>query len=182
MLRRLLGGEAVTGYSGVLGDIPAMSLAPYVNEDVPLLYVGFGPKSLEHAGRIYDGAHLRTFMTDSALSGAVARFRAGEAADARSARQALDVFPPPASRRDLSALHRRAPGDTTCRSRGTATCWSRSTIGPGGAAALPHVEAVTSVGGLIDSVATTAQMAEVAVIPGGGRPPSATPQPARGAG
>ena len=41
----LLGGEAVTGYSGALGDIPAMSLAPYVNEDVPLLYVGFGRRA-----------------------------------------------------------------------------------------------------------------------------------------
>jgi probable F420-dependent oxidoreductase len=79
IMRRLWRGEAVVGFEGALGHYGALNLAPYVDEDIPILYVGFGPKSLVNAGRIYDGAHLHTFMSDKALSDAVAHFRAGEA-------------------------------------------------------------------------------------------------------
>lgn len=78
VLKKLWAGEPVTNYSGSLGDIRAMNLAPYVQAHIPLLYVGFGPKSLQHAGRVYDGAHLHTFMSDQALSDAVTAFRKGE--------------------------------------------------------------------------------------------------------
>ena len=79
LMRRLWRGETVTNYNSVLGSFTSLGLAPYVNVDIPLLYVGFGPKSLEHAGQVYDGAHLHTFMSDQALSDAVASMRRGEA-------------------------------------------------------------------------------------------------------
>lgn len=79
ILRRLWAGETVIDHRGQLGQFAALSLAPYVTADIPLMYVGFGPKSLHHAGQIYDGAHLHTFMSDEALSNAVAQFRTGEA-------------------------------------------------------------------------------------------------------
>jgi len=83
VMRRLWRGERITGYHGALGDFGVLSLAPYIDEDIPILYVGFGPRSLEQAGRVYDGAHLHTFMSDQALSNAVAQFRAGETAAGR---------------------------------------------------------------------------------------------------
>ena len=47
----------------------------YLDEDIPILYVGFGFKSLEHAGTCYDGTHLHTFMSDTALTNAVEAVR-----------------------------------------------------------------------------------------------------------
>jgi|TARA_B110000438_G_scaffold90609_1_gene90032 probable F420-dependent oxidoreductase len=79
LMRRLWRGEVVSNYESVLGNYRTLSVAPYINADIPILYVGFGFKSLHNAGRIYDGAHLHTFMSDQALSDAVAHFRAGEA-------------------------------------------------------------------------------------------------------
>ena len=78
LMRRLWAGETVLNHSSVLGEYGALSLAPYISADIPLLYVGFGFKSLHNAGRIYDGAHLHTFMSDQALSDAVSHFRNGE--------------------------------------------------------------------------------------------------------
>ncbi|MEE4299990.1 MAG: TIGR03857 family LLM class F420-dependent oxidoreductase [Pseudomonadales bacterium] len=175
LLRRLLKGEAVTGYDGALGQIPAMSLAPYVDEDVPMLYIGFGPKSLEHAGTIYDGAHLHTFMTDEALSNAVRQFRAGEAAAGREVGRgklwsvfatACDVPEEKYLRYIVARLatYLQIPGygDMLVEING----WDPETL-----QRFRTSDAVRSVGGLIDSVATTAQMAEVAkVIPEEWRP------------
>lgn len=79
LMRRLWRGETVTQYESILGSYRALSVAPYINADIPILYVGFGFKSLHNAGRIYDGAHLHTFMSDQALRDAVGHFRAGEA-------------------------------------------------------------------------------------------------------
>jgi probable F420-dependent oxidoreductase len=92
MIRKLWRGERELGHQSVLGQYPALHLADYVSEDIPVLYVGFGPKSLQQAGRVYDGAHLHTFMSDQALSEAVAHFRAGEAETGRSGGKLWSVF------------------------------------------------------------------------------------------
>ncbi|HAH80031.1 MAG TPA: TIGR03857 family LLM class F420-dependent oxidoreductase, partial [Gammaproteobacteria bacterium] len=84
LMRKLWNGEQVIGHDSPLGQYPALQLAPYVSEDIPLLYIGFGPKSLEHAGQIYDGAHLHTFMSDQALTESVTAFRRGETAAGRA--------------------------------------------------------------------------------------------------
>lgn len=80
MMRRLWKGESIQGHKGALGAYAHLSVAPYIDADIPILYVGFGPKSIEHAGRIYDGAHLHTFMSEKALADSVAAYRRGEAA------------------------------------------------------------------------------------------------------
>lgn len=85
LMRRLWRGETVRDHSGALGDFAQIGLPAYVDEDIPILYVGFGPKSLEHAGTVYDGVHLHTFMSDQALADAVGRVRAGELAAGREA-------------------------------------------------------------------------------------------------
>jgi probable F420-dependent oxidoreductase len=92
MMRKLWRGERELGHQSVLGQYPALHLADYVSEDIPVLYVGFGPKSLQQAGRVYDGAHLHTFMSDQALSEGVAHFRAGEAETGRSGGKLWSVF------------------------------------------------------------------------------------------
>jgi len=78
VIKRLLSGEPVKDYSGKIGDFPELGYADYVREDVPILFVGFGPMSLKHAGTIYDGAHLHTFMSPEAVARAVGCIRDGE--------------------------------------------------------------------------------------------------------
>ena len=68
LMRRLWKGETITQYEGELGHYPVLSMPAYLDEDIPILYVGFGFKSLEHAGTCYDGTHLHTFMSDTALT------------------------------------------------------------------------------------------------------------------
>jgi probable F420-dependent oxidoreductase len=165
IMRKLWRGETITGHKGALGEYGRLGLAPYVDEDIPILYVGFGPKSLEHAGRIYDGEHLHTFMSDQALSDAVARIRAGESAAGREPGtvKAWSVF---ATACDVSeevylkyiiarlATYLQIPGygEILVAING----WDPEILRQ-----FRTSKAVTSVGGLIDSVATTAQLAEV---------------------
>lgn len=78
LIKRLLRGETLKDYSGEIGDYPRLSLGSHVNEDVPILFVGFGPNSLKNAGSLYDGAHLHTFMPPHSVSRAVQLFREGE--------------------------------------------------------------------------------------------------------
>ena len=92
LMRKLWRGEREVGHQSALGQYSALQLADYVSEDIPVLYVGFGPKSLQQAGKVYDGAHLHTFMSDQALSEAVAHFRAGEAESHRTGGKLWSVF------------------------------------------------------------------------------------------
>ena len=78
VIRRMLSGEIVQNYSGSIGEFPQLGYSDYVREDVPILFVGFGPQSLKHAGTVYDGAHLHTFMSPAAVARAVGLVREGE--------------------------------------------------------------------------------------------------------
>ncbi|MEQ8858994.1 MAG: TIGR03857 family LLM class F420-dependent oxidoreductase [Pseudomonadales bacterium] len=175
LMRRLWRGELVRDYHGALGDFGALQLAPYVDEDIPILYVGFGPKSLEHAGRIYDGAHLHTFMSDACLAEAVAAVRAGEAAAGRPP-GTVKVWSVLATACEVSeavylkyiiarlATYLQIPGygDMLVTING----WDPEVL-----ARFRRDPAVTSVGGLIDSVATIEQIAAVEkLIPESWRP------------
>ncbi len=165
LMRKLWRGETVSNYNGALGKFPRLSVASYLDEDIPILYVGFGPRSLEHAGTCYDGTHLHTFMSDQALSDAVAAVRRGEVAAGRTPGSVRNwsVF---ATACDVSeevylkyiiarlATYLQIPGygDMLVKVNG----WDEEQL-----ASFRQSDAVRSVGGLIDSVATTAQMAEV---------------------
>ena len=65
LMRSLWKGESIQNHSSLLGEFASISLGHHVEVDVPVLYIGFGENSLRHAGTIYDGAHLHTFMTVS---------------------------------------------------------------------------------------------------------------------
>lgn len=175
LMRRLWRGDTVSGYRGALGEYAHLGLAPYLDEDIPILYVGFGPNSLEHAGRIYDGAHLHTFMSDHALGEAVARIRAGEAAAGR-APGTVKVWSVLATACEVPeavylkyivarlATYLQIPGygDMLAAING----WD-----PQALQRFRADPAVTSVGGLIDSVASTRQLAAIdKLIPAEWRP------------
>ena len=175
VLRRLLKGEAITEYDGALGQYPRLSVAPYLDDDVPVLYVGFGPKSLENAGSLYDGTHLHTFMSDQALSDAVAHVRTGEASAGRPAgtvknwsvlATACEVSEETYLKYIVARLgtYLQIPvyGDMLVQING----WSTEDL-----ERFRRSDAVRAVGGLIDSVATTAQLEAIArVIPEEWRP------------
>jgi len=165
IMRRLWRGESVTNHEGALGSFGAMSLAPYVQEEIPILYVGFGPKSVTHAGRIYDGVHLHTFMSDAALSRAVAQFREGEQAVGKTSpgkvwsvlATACDVNEETFLKYIIARLatYLQIPGYGEMLVR--VNDWDMDIL-----KRFRGHPSVTSVGGMIDSVASTTQIAEVA--------------------
>lgn len=88
VIKRMLSGEVIQDYSGAIGDFPQLGYSGYVKEDVPILFIGFGPRSLKHAGTTYDGAHLHTFMSPEAVARAVSCIREGEREAGREVGQA----------------------------------------------------------------------------------------------
>ncbi len=165
LMRRLWSGETISDYQSVLGTYKSLGLAPYVNEDIPVLYVGFGPKSLEHAGRVYDGAHLHTFMSDQALRESVAAIRKGEAAVGRKVGSAKvwsvlatacdvtdEIYLKYIIARLTTYLQFPGYGELLVKVNG----WDPEIL-----ERIRRDKAVKAVGGWIDSVATTAQLAEI---------------------
>jgi len=174
VMRSLWRGETVRGHDGELGKFDALSLAPYVSEDIPVLYVGFGPRSLAEAGKIYDGAHLHTFMSDTALSNAVQQFRSGEQQAGRQ--PGGSVWSVLATACDVSdekylkfiiarlATYLQIPGygDMLVKINN----WDAEVL-----ANFRAHDSVRSVGGAIDSVASTQQIEKIAeLIPESWRP------------
>ena len=72
--RRLWHGEAF-GHDGPAGSYPYLSQDRSFDEDIPVLMMAIGPKSLELAGRVADGVVLHTFFTDETLARAVRTIR-----------------------------------------------------------------------------------------------------------
>ena len=64
IIRRLIHGETIINHEGPAGSYPLLSLAPNLDEDVPLMLAAFGPNSLALGGRAFDGVILHTFFTD----------------------------------------------------------------------------------------------------------------------
>ena len=124
--------------------------------------MGFGPKSLAHAGRVYDGVHLHTFMGPTALRTATTQVRAGET-DAGRAAGTVKVWSVLATACNVSdekylkyiiarlVTYLQLPGygDMLAEING----WDAAQV-----AELRQSDAVRGVGGLVDSVATTAQL------------------------
>lgn len=165
LLRRLWNGETIQKHEGRLGRFTMLRLAEYVKADIPLLYVGFGPRSLTHAGRFFDGVHLHTFMSDDCLARSVAHVREGEAAAGRrlgtvTTWSVLATLCEPDEERYLKAVVGRLAtylqfpgyGDMLVAING----WDPEVL-----ERFRSHKAVTSVGGWIDSVATSQQLAAI---------------------
>lgn len=67
LLRQLWSGQSVLDHKGELGNFPYMNMGKWMDADIPLHFVGFGPGSLEFAGAHFDGVHLHTFITPHGL-------------------------------------------------------------------------------------------------------------------
>jgi len=67
LLRKLWRGEKIMGHDGKMGTLPYLSMGDWMQADIPLHFVGFGPKSLGFGGEHFDGVHLHTFITDHGL-------------------------------------------------------------------------------------------------------------------
>ncbi len=83
ILRRLWAGETVE-YEGPAGRYPQLRLAQQADvEPPPLLLAAVGPKTLELAGRRFDGVILHPFLTPEAARRSFARVRDTAAAAGR---------------------------------------------------------------------------------------------------
>lgn len=77
ILRRLWQGEMVLGHDGPAGSYTYLHQDPDFHEDIPLLMVALGEKTLEFAGRVFDGVVLHTYFNDDAMATSVAAVRRG---------------------------------------------------------------------------------------------------------
>jgi probable F420-dependent oxidoreductase len=83
ILRRLWKGEMILGHEGPAGNYPYLNQDPDFDEDIPVILVALGERTLELAGRVFDGVVLHTFFTDQALANSVAAVRRGAEAAGR---------------------------------------------------------------------------------------------------
>jgi probable F420-dependent oxidoreductase len=77
LLRTLWHGKKVMGHEGKMGTLPYLSMGDWMDANIPVHFVGFGPKSLRFAGQHFDGVHLHTFITDRGLQRAKAFVQEG---------------------------------------------------------------------------------------------------------
>ena len=77
VLRALWKGQAVIDHDGPAGRFPRLQQDPTFDEDIPLLLVALGERSLELAGRCMDAVVLHTFFSDTAVTRAVSAVRRG---------------------------------------------------------------------------------------------------------
>jgi 5,10-methylenetetrahydromethanopterin reductase len=77
IMRRLWHGEMVIGHDGPAGAYTFLSQDTAFDEDIPIMLVALGEKTLELAGRMADGVVLHTFFTDETLARSVAAVRRG---------------------------------------------------------------------------------------------------------
>ncbi|MDP3969277.1 MAG: TIGR03857 family LLM class F420-dependent oxidoreductase [Nocardioides sp.] len=75
--RRLWHGEAVAGHEGPAGSFPYLSQDSSFDEDIPVLLMAMGERTLRFAGAVADGVVLHTFFSDETLERSVALVRAG---------------------------------------------------------------------------------------------------------
>ena len=77
LLRRLWRGDVVVGHDGPAGSFPMLCLDPSFDEEIPVVLVALGERTLERAGALADGVVLHTFFTDETLARSVAAVRRG---------------------------------------------------------------------------------------------------------
>ena len=77
LLRRLWHGDVVVGHDGPAGHYPFLHQGSTFDEDIPVILCAMGERSLELAGRVFDGVVLHTYFTDETLARSVAAVRRG---------------------------------------------------------------------------------------------------------
>jgi len=77
LMRRLWKGEMVLGHDGPAGRYTYLHQDASFAEDIPILLVALGERTLDLAGRIADAVVLHTFFSDEATARSVAAVRRG---------------------------------------------------------------------------------------------------------
>ena len=181
LMKRLFRGEVIMGHDGPAGRYPVLHLDAELDEDLPLALVAFGPNSLELGGRCFDEVVLHTFFTDETTARCVetvrlAAERAGRDPDAVRVWSCFATIGDhvPEGRRLKKTVGRLATylqgyGDLLVMTNG----WDPSVL-----ERFRADEAVTSIAGAIDAVATTEQLERIGtLIPADWLAPRATGSP-----
>jgi 5,10-methylenetetrahydromethanopterin reductase len=77
IFRQLWNGGTVAGHDGPAGQYPYLHQDDTFKEEIPVMLVAIGEKTLEFAGGCMDAVVLHTFLTDEALERSVAAVRRG---------------------------------------------------------------------------------------------------------
>lgn len=83
LYRRLWRGEVILGHDGPAGRYPMLALDRSYDEDIPVLAVALGERTLTWAGGVVDAVVLHTFFTDDTLARSVEAVRRGAEAAGR---------------------------------------------------------------------------------------------------
>lgn len=179
LMRNLWQNEMVFGHDGPAGTFPFLRVDwGGDGRTIPLMFSAFGPKSLELGGRVFDGVILHTFFTDETLARCVATIRAGAEQAGRDP-DSVRIWSCLATVGDhipyelrlkktvgRMATYLQAYGDLMVETNR----WDPALL-----AQFRSSEAVTSIPGAIDDLATTEQLEKVAeVIPEEWLAPAAT--------
>lgn len=162
LMRKLWSGDRVVGHSSALGTFPYLHQAGWLHESIPLLMTAFGPRSLEFAGSVFDGVILHTFMSDEAVSRAVSLVRRGAENVGRDP-DSVKVWPVLAvacnapEERELKLITARMATYLQAPAYGE-LLFEINGWDPKALEAFRANDAVRSIPGGIDSVATTAQL------------------------
>ncbi len=165
LMRRIWRGEVVVGHDGPAGQYPLLTMGPDYDEHIPMTFTAFGPNSLALGGRAFDAVVLHTFFTDETTERCVQTVkRAAEEAgrDPASVRvwscfATVGDHLPDALRLKKTvgrmATYLQGYGDLMVKTNG----WDPAVL-----QRFREAEAVTSIRGAIDQVATTEQLEQVA--------------------
>jgi 5,10-methylenetetrahydromethanopterin reductase len=77
IMRRLWKGEMVLNHDGPAGKYTYLNQDASFDEDIPVMMVAIGEKTVEFAGSVADGVVLHTFFSDEAMAKSVAAVRRG---------------------------------------------------------------------------------------------------------
>ncbi len=168
LLRKLWHGEKIMAYEGSMGTLPYLSMGDWMDADIPIHFVGFGPKSLRFAGRHFDGVHLHTFITDHGLRRAKALVQEGAEQAGRNPDEVklwsvLATVPEPNRENHLRKLvarmatYMQAPGYVERLIE--LNEWDAEVL-----SAFRASERVSSIAGGIDSVATLEQLEQISEL------------------
>jgi probable F420-dependent oxidoreductase len=182
LMRNLWQNEMVFGHDGPAGNFPFLRVDwGGEGRTIPLMFTAFGPNSLALGGRVFDGVILHTFFTDETLARCVKTVRdaaeqAGRDPDSVRIWSCLatvgDHIPYELRLKKTvgrMATYLQAYGDLLVETNN----WD-----PVALAAFRSSDAVTSIPGAIDDIATTEQLERVAeVIPDAWLAPAAMGTP-----
>jgi 5,10-methylenetetrahydromethanopterin reductase len=167
LLRRLWHGEMIFGHDGPAGKYPYLGLDPTFDEDIPLMLVAIGEKTLEFAGRVFDGVILHTFFADETLERAVAAVRRGAeqgGKDPASVR-VWSVLATVGDHIDEDLRLKKLVGRLATYLQGYGDVLVKTNRwDPEVLVRFRADERVTSIGGAIDAVATTEQLRSIAEL------------------